>query len=54
LIEKKEPLFGVILALAALLVGFHFRDPEYFLLTNPLIGSHGLIGSFILGGLLLR
>jgi len=54
LIEKKEPLFGVILALAALLVGFHFRDLEYFLLTNPLIGSHGLIGSFILGGLLLR
>jgi len=54
LIEKKEPLFGVILALAALLVGLHFRDPEHFLLTNPLIASHGLIGSFILGGLLLR
>lgn len=54
LLKKKRPLYGLILAVAAFLVGFHFRDLEYFLLTNSIIASHGLLGALILGGLLLR
>lgn len=52
LIKKKNLLFGFILFISALLVGFHFRDPDIPLLTNPVIASHNLWGAFLLGGLL--
>ena len=54
LLKKKEFLYGLILATAALLVGLHFREPSHPLLANPIIASHGFIGALILGSLIYR